>query len=611
MRLGSRRLAEVRLGWPGKTAGAALPTVYGDGQPYYRIEVRDASGDLLATVPRWIAADTEERINEPITLSLSIWYGDFAAQYLVNPNQVWLYRGDGATPEHKCIIYRTRDESTEGEVRTVQAHGLLRKLADETVTEYDTGEDGKPVRAIVADLLGFQTLAPTIRAGFIASAYGNEVRVLRVEYKTVWQALDELRTTLGGVFTLTPENRLDWRVSSGVNIGHVIRIGRNATSVTREMDYESVFTRVVGLGAGVSDDTRLKVTVNDAAAQALYGVRVGYLNDQSITDEDALTAAATAALNRWKVPRTTYSVGVIDLSRADLYSINFEAFGVTLGTRVNLIAAGIGLDIDTRIASVRRDLADPLGVSVTVTDPNAGDGVQGPDDGGNDPERAEPDDLESWAESVERRLQRTEGDTGVLASVAQAIGVGDTPSALGNVAWWDPDVPDGNLPELLEDVLGSDDPDALDYQDALSDFITGQVGGVVPTPGGSTQAIATTGAAGSSGNFSRADHVHVGLPWITATNAAGLASGGNPAGVLGWASTDLQWYIHAGSDSWLRHLVTCEIVNTLPAVPSVGSRRVFWRSTSGGTGDDQIWEAHAGQSRWYPSQKPTNKSGTP
>jgi hypothetical protein len=476
MRLGSRRLGEVRLGWPGKTAGAALPTVYGDGQPYYRIEVRDASGDLLATVPRWIASDTEERINEPITLSLSIWYGDFAAQYLVNPNQVWLYRGDGATPEHKCIIYRTRDESTEGEIRTVQAHGLLRKLADETVTEYDTGEDGKQVRAIVADLLGFQTLAPTIRAGFIASAYGNETRVLRVEYKTVWQALDELRTTLGGVFTLTPENRLDWRVSSGVNIGHVIRIGRNATSVTREMDYESVFTRVVGLGAGVSDDTRLKVTVNDAAAQTLYGVRVGYLNDQSITDEDALTAAATAALNRWKVPRTKYSVGVIDLSRADLYSINFEAFGVTLGTRVNLIAAGIGLDIDTRIASVRRDLADPLGVSVTVTDPDAGEGVQGPDDGGNDPERAEPDDLESWAESVERRLQRTEGDTGVLGSVASAIGVGSSESSLGNVAWWDPSEPDGNLPELLEDVLGSDDPDAVSLQEALSDFVAGSSG---------------------------------------------------------------------------------------------------------------------------------------
>lgn len=53
-------------------------------------------------------------------------------------------------------------------------------------------------------------------------------------------------------------------------------------------------------------------------------------------------------------------------------------------------------------------------------------------------------------------------------------------------------------------------------------------------------------------------------------------------------------------------------VGALPAIPTSGADSVFWDSTiSPNTGDDQIWDAYAGQSAWYPRQFLTTKSGTP
>jgi len=52
-----------------------------------------------------------------------------------------------------------------------------------------------------------------------------------------------------------------------------------------------------------------------------------------------------------------------------------------------------------------------------------------------------------------------------------------------------------------------------------------------------------------------------------------------------------------------------DIVEELPPIPDYGGRFVFWTSAGAGTGDNQIWMAFAGQTRWTPSQYPTTKSG--
>lgn len=450
MRLGQRRLASVRLGYPDRIAVFSDESRYGSRVPFYRMEVRNPSGTLLAVVNDWHEADIEERVNEPVELSLSVWYQSPAREHLTFPNQVWLYRSDAVTPTHKTIIYHTVDKSTEGEIRTVTAWGIQRKLADEVIETYTTGEAGATIQQIVRDLLGYQLLTPTVSLGTLSTAIGSAVRVVDVDNKTIAQVLDELRDTIGGFIYIDAANRLQWRTAIGNNLGHTIRIGRNATSITRTVDYSEIKTRIIAYGAGVTADTRLAVTVNDSSAQSTYGVRVGTFTNQSITDADTLEAAATAVLRRSVVPQTRYAVDMIDLSRTDLYDLSFEAFALDLGSCVNLIASAISMDIWTRVVSVRRDLADPLDVQITVSDPEAGGGVQGPDAGGvNDPTTAEPDTLESIIESIERRLQRLERDTGVARSINDLIGSVD----LSDVGHWDTATNVGNLPELLEDIF--------------------------------------------------------------------------------------------------------------------------------------------------------------
>lgn len=82
------------------------------------------------------------------------------------------------------------------------------------------------------------------------------------------------------------------------------------------------------------------------------------------------------------------------------------------------------------------------------------------------------------------------------------------------------------------------------------------------------QPVGATASAGVAPTWSKSDHVHVGVVW-----------GGT--------------------------------VTALPAIPGTGVKEVYWTSSGGGSGDNQVWRAHAGQSAWTPTQKTTTKSGTP
>lgn len=53
------------------------------------------------------------------------------------------------------------------------------------------------------------------------------------------------------------------------------------------------------------------------------------------------------------------------------------------------------------------------------------------------------------------------------------------------------------------------------------------------------------------------------------------------------------------------------LVDVLPAIPTAGMEEVRWKSYDGGTGDDQVWRAYAGDSKWTATQRFTTKSGVP
>jgi len=54
------------------------------------------------------------------------------------------------------------------------------------------------------------------------------------------------------------------------------------------------------------------------------------------------------------------------------------------------------------------------------------------------------------------------------------------------------------------------------------------------------------------------------------------------------------------------------VTEQLPPIPTTGPRIVWWvDSSQGGTGDNQLWAACPGQSRWTPLQNWTWLDGTP
>ncbi len=58
--------------------------------------------------------------------------------------------------------------------------------------------------------------------------------------------------------------------------------------------------------------------------------------------------------------------------------------------------------------------------------------------------------------------------------------------------------------------------------------------------------------------------------------------------------------------------LTINRVTELPPIPTTGPRIVWWvDSSQGGTGDNQLWAACPGQSRWTPLQNWTWLTGEP
>ena len=68
----------------------------------------------------------------------------------------------------------------------------------------------------------------------------------------------------------------------------------------------------------------------------------------------------------------------------------------------------------------------------------------------------------------------------------------------------------------------------------------------------------------------------------------------------------------APSTIWFPAYIGIDEVTELPPIPTDRPRIVWWVSSArGGTGDNQLWAACPGQSRWTPLQNWTWLDGTP
>ena len=453
-------------------ADDAAPTLAPTLGVPFRFEVYTRGGTWRANVTQWSGGTRKFTVNEPDMLVIDVAADDASASYLTFPNEIWMWRGQYQTVWQKYKIVNTQQSrSGDGNWIRVEAESLMGDLARETIVEFATPvseddygqpvQDLVPVRSILGDLLSAQTQTPAIRLGAIEAAIGNVEISIRFENRSILSCINDIHRIVGGFFSVDTSRTLSWRRKIGYERGHWVRLEHNMTDIEVSKDYRAIKNRIVAYGAGFSNATRLTVTVNDAASQALYGVLPGTILQPNVNDEDTLEEIANAELARWSGPATSYKIGMVDLSQIDPVNRSFEALALTPGTEVQVICDDPAVDIQSRVRSVQWNLANPAHVEVEFSDPDAGAAAWGGNQG------THKKDLVDRVVDLVARAEELTSDTGVALAVARSM---DPPTdnvtdilTLDNAG--------DLLGGLLEEVYGGDEPtpERADGSDRLTD----------------------------------------------------------------------------------------------------------------------------------------------
>lgn len=334
----------------------------------YRLELRTNAGALLYELPDYYAANWTDEVNAPGSLSFSYPADVALTENFYNPNEIWMYRGAELLPSRTFIIQSVRWTDAETREVSVSAEGIMSQWATEVIRSYDSG-GVTTVWNILNDWVNTQQqIQPGIYLGIIDPSFRNFSLTAAATNKTLLQAFRDLADLLGGYFYVTHTRRLCWRTTVGNDEGHVIRYGRNAIDITREIDYRGINNRLVAVASVNGTDST--ITVNDTDSQDDYGIRTGFYEAPDVMTAGDLTALAEAELLRRSVPQTTISVSAIDLSHVDI-DFEWHALGMEPGSRINLVRReedATGLHIECRVFRITRDLMNPEAVTLEVGD---------------------------------------------------------------------------------------------------------------------------------------------------------------------------------------------------------------------------------------------------
>ncbi|MCC6695016.1 MAG: phage tail protein [Candidatus Hydrogenedentes bacterium] len=336
------------------------------------------------------------------------------------------------------------------------------------------------VANVVATLLNnFQESATPIHYGSVDAAIGAETCTLTVSDQKILQALEELRARHAGYMYVDPSNRrFYWKRHIGAFTGQYVRIGFNGIQMEEEEDFSALATRIIAYGAGATQETQISVTVNDATAQAAYGIIPDVITNKNITDATELQAWAQANLDARKAPRKTYRVGVIDLAR--LTSADYSFHDLAVGSQVRVVDASLGVTIDTTIGTITRNLDDPLDVAITVTNPDTGN------EAGTMPAIARARDAADTIADMLRMILdevRNAGAEGLRETILEMIQELFSEQALDS--------------GLLQSV-----------SDAVIDQLSGGSGGSLVSPGSGILSVGEANSDGTSDAYARVDHIH-------------------------------------------------------------------------------------------------------
>ncbi|MCO7128189.1 phage tail protein, partial [Sporolactobacillus shoreicorticis] len=201
--------------------------------------------------------------------------------------------------------------------------------------------------------------------------------------KTYATIKDKLLDRLGGFLVIREEsdgNYLDYLVEVGENSETEIRLRSNLKDMKREIDPLDVITRLVPLGAKIESDnpddtgaSKARITIADVNGGkdylddpdmiAEFGIIVGTLELDDVSDKATLKAKGQQFLAQQKAAKITYSITPVDVSL-----INSEFDELEAGNRYAVVNPVFGINERLQVIEKDNDLVNPLNISLTIGD---------------------------------------------------------------------------------------------------------------------------------------------------------------------------------------------------------------------------------------------------
>lgn len=197
-----------------------------------------------------------------------------------------------------------------------------------------------------------------------------------IQYANTWDTIKEkLLDVLGGEIrfrVVDGKIYLDYLTEIGKVSETEIAVTRNMKSIKQEKDPSSYITRLIPLGMKVGEsDQRLEITevnngknyIDDEAAIALYGIHVGYVEWDDVTDDTNLLNKGKAWLKANNKLLIKYSITALDLS---LLGLDIDDFDV--GNYHPIINHLIDVDDVARIVKKNIDICEEVKSTIEVGD---------------------------------------------------------------------------------------------------------------------------------------------------------------------------------------------------------------------------------------------------
>lgn len=219
------------------------------------------------------------------------------------------------------------------------------------------------------------------KLGVVTATDKNDNLYQAVQRENTWNAIKtKLIDKIGGEIQFRAE-------ADGIYIDYMDQLGEvketpialsvNMKSITREQDPTAFVTRLIPLGCKLTDkdgnetEQRLDITsvngglnyVEDAEAVAVYGIHVGFMEWDDVTEAQNLYNKGVAWLKENNKVQIKYSITALDLSLIGLVLDDLDVYNI------HPIENGlIGVDDTARIIKKNTDICEETKSSIEVGD---------------------------------------------------------------------------------------------------------------------------------------------------------------------------------------------------------------------------------------------------